>query len=147
MVAANDLALSSSGLLYIYVASCSCFIVKVSAEGKQAATYCTKHRHGSSQRPSTFICFTPVVPSHMCCFMLQVSADGKQASTYCKGAGMVAPNDLALSSSGLLYISGQRWTDATAVGDGGMWLCRGSVAQQLTLLGRTNGIELSPDEK
>ncbi|WIA18519.1 hypothetical protein OEZ85_009969 [Tetradesmus obliquus] len=79
--------------------------------------------------------------------VVMVSADGKQASTYCEGAGMVAPNDLALSSSGLLYISGQRWTDATAVGDGGMWLCRGSVAQQLTLLGRTNGIELSPDEK
>ncbi|WIA38811.1 hypothetical protein OEZ86_002093 [Tetradesmus obliquus] len=79
--------------------------------------------------------------------VVMVSADGKQASTYCEGAGMVAPNDLALSSSGLLYISGQRWTDATAVGDGGVWMCRGSVAQQLTLLGRTNGIELSPDEK
>jgi sugar lactone lactonase YvrE len=79
--------------------------------------------------------------------LLQVSADGKQAKTYCEGAGMVNPNDMALSSSGLLYISGQRWTDNTAVGDGGVWLCRASSAQQLTLLGRTNGIELSPDEK
>jgi sugar lactone lactonase YvrE len=60
---------------------------------------------------------------------------------------MVAPNDMALSSSGLLYISGQRWTDNTVAGDGGVWMCRGSSAQQLAVLGRTNGIELTPDEK
>eukprot|EP00878_Enallax_costatus_P022400 GHUV01023759.1.p1 GENE.GHUV01023759.1~~GHUV01023759.1.p1 ORF type:complete len:330 (+),score=44.48 GHUV01023759.1:373-1362(+) len=80
--------------------------------------------------------------------VVMVSADGKHSSTYCDGAGMISPNDLAITSRGYLYISGQRWTDNTVVGDGGVWLCKGpGQAVQLTLLGRTNGIEVSPDEK
>jgi sugar lactone lactonase YvrE len=83
-----------------------------------------------------------------CDLWLQVSPDRKTASTWCSGGGMVEPNDLALSKQGWLYVSGQRWTDDTAVGDGGVWLCKGpGKAQQLFLTGRTNGIELSPDEK
>eukprot|EP00879_Flechtneria_rotunda_P033368 GHRR01036951.1.p1 GENE.GHRR01036951.1~~GHRR01036951.1.p1 ORF type:complete len:172 (+),score=45.17 GHRR01036951.1:95-610(+) len=77
-----------------------------------------------------------------------VSADGNISQTYCEGAGMIEPNDLAITSKGLLYISGQRWTDNTVVGDGGVWLCRKTgQAQQLTVLGRTNGIEVSPDDR
>lgn len=61
---------------------------------------------------------------------------------------MVEPNDLALSKQGWVYVSGQRWSDDTTFGDGGVWLCKGpGKAQQLFLIGRTNGIELSPDEK
>ncbi|KAF8059126.1 gnl [Scenedesmus sp. PABB004] len=81
--------------------------------------------------------------------LVLVAADGRGASTYCEGGGLIAANDLALTSQGLAYVSGQRWTDTTVIGDGGVWLCRGpgQPAQQLAALGRTNGIEVSPDDK
>merc|ERR1740120_385667 len=53
------------------------------------------------------------------------------------------PNDLALSDSGLLFLSGQDWASST----GALWLCRanGEVALLEGNMGRTNGIALSPD--
>jgi len=53
------------------------------------------------------------------------------------------PNDLALSDSGLLFLSGQDWGAST----GAIWLCRpdGEVALLEPQMGRTNGIALSPD--
>lgn len=76
---------------------------------------------------------------------LQMANISVQSSTYCDGAGMVLPNDLAISSRGYVYISGQRWTDNTVIDNGRVWLCKGpGQAVQLTLLGRTNGIGNQP---
>ncbi|CAG8735265.1 28035_t:CDS:2, partial [Dentiscutata erythropus] len=70
-------------------------------------------------------------------------------TTVCKDDSFVMPNDLTISySSGRIYISGQNYTNNTQKGDGGLWLCEpDGQAKQLLSLGRTNGIELSPDEK
>jgi len=53
------------------------------------------------------------------------------------------PNDLALSKSGHVFLSGQDWGTST----GALWLCRndGKVLE-LETMGRTNGIALSPDD-
>jgi len=64
--------------------------------------------------------------------------------TFCKDKSFVFPNDLAISKTGRVYVSG---LDFYAGIGGGFWLCYpdGKVIQ----LGkeRTNGIDLSPDEK
>lgn len=53
------------------------------------------------------------------------------------------PNDLALSKSGLVFLSGQDWGTST----GAVWLCRtNGEAVLLETMGRTNGIALSPDD-
>ncbi|CAB4431167.1 unnamed protein product [Rhizophagus irregularis] len=67
---------------------------------------------------------------------------------FCKDDTFVIPNDLALSETGRIYISGQNFTENTVIGDGGLWICQpDGRATQLMKFGRTNGIELSPDEK
>jgi len=54
------------------------------------------------------------------------------------------PNDLALSKSGLVFLSGQDWGSST----GAVWLCRtNGEAVLLETMGRTNGIALSPDDR
>ena len=77
-----------------------------------------------------------------------VLIEGQESSTFCNGT-MNQPNDLAVSRKGDVYLSGQLWTDNTTLGDGDIWLCRkGAPAKKLAgNLGRTNGIELSLDEK
>jgi gluconolactonase len=86
----------------------------------------------------------------------RVPAGGGRASTLCAGGGLATPNDLALSRAGAVYISSQRSARNTRVGDGGVWRCfvtaprNGSAlaaAERLATLGRTNGIELSPDDR
>merc|ERR1719367_2250691 len=53
------------------------------------------------------------------------------------------PNDLALSKSGLLFLSGQNWGTST----GALWLCRANgEAVLLETMARANGIALSPDD-
>jgi gluconolactonase len=67
---------------------------------------------------------------------------------FCKDDSFVIPNDLTLSETGRIYISGQDFTNNTIIGDGGLWICQpDGRATQLNKFGRTNGIELSPDEK
>merc|ERR1719468_57855 len=58
-----------------------------------------------------------------------------------KLAGM--PNDIALSDSGLVFVSGQDWASSK----GGLWVCRadGEAVLLEGNMGRTNGIALSPD--
>merc|ERR1719195_893131 len=53
------------------------------------------------------------------------------------------PNDLAISQTGLLFLSGQDWGSST----GALWLCRsnGDAVQLEGNMGRTNGVALSPD--
>ncbi|GBC09911.1 hypothetical protein RclHR1_00920029 [Rhizophagus clarus] len=67
---------------------------------------------------------------------------------FCKDKTFVQPNDLALSETGRIYISGQNFSNNTEIGDGGLWVCQpDGRATRLKTFGRTNGIELSPDEK
>jgi gluconolactonase len=76
---------------------------------------------------------------------------------------MAQPNDIAIApKSGRVYASGQKYNADTVVGDGDLWLCDGGgkdlaavtsspylpvKAIRLGVFGRTNGIEVSPDEK
>ncbi|KAG6548655.1 hypothetical protein Mapa_009809 [Marchantia paleacea] len=82
---------------------------------------------------------------------------------FCTDPSMVEPNDLTVAyKAGRIYISGQNYTATTLVGDGNLWMCpapasffnaQGSritkpvKAVRLGVFGRTNGIEVSPDEK
>ncbi|KAJ6647302.1 Gluconolactonase [Pseudolycoriella hygida] len=67
---------------------------------------------------------------------------------YCSDMRMLQPNDLTLSKTGTVFTSGMNWIDDTDDKDGDIWSCLpDGTAKQLELLGRTNGIELSPDEQ
>jgi len=74
-----------------------------------------------------------------------------RSTTFCESSSMSAlgvPNDLALSKTGLLFLSGQDWNSVS----GALWLCRPAgvgLAEAVLLeggMGRTNGIALSPDD-
>ncbi|CAM9681058.1 unnamed protein product [Phaeothamnion confervicola] len=61
---------------------------------------------------------------------------------------MMAPNDIAITRSGRIFISGQVWMQNGTVGDGSLWTCsRSGVATRLGLFRRTNGVAISPDEE
>lgn len=70
------------------------------------------------------------------------------SENFCADSRMIEPNDLTISVTGTIYTSGMNWVDDTNEFDGDIWSClpNGTV-QHLAILGRTNGIELSPDEK
>lgn len=70
------------------------------------------------------------------------------SENFCTDSRMIEPNDLTISVKGTIYTSGMNWVDDTNEFDGDIWSClpNGTV-QRLAILGRTNGIELSPDEK
>ncbi|KAG4079863.1 hypothetical protein HA402_014994 [Bradysia odoriphaga] len=67
---------------------------------------------------------------------------------FCADSRMIEPNDLVVSVTGTVYTSGMNWIDDTNEFDGDVWSClpNGTV-QRLVVMGRTNGIELTPDEK
>src|SRR6266542_3822346 len=77
--------------------------------------------------------------------------DGKiQQGKFCEDETLFLPNDLSYSyKSDRIYISAQNFTADTVKGDGGLWLCNGKNGNVIKLqaFGRTNGIDLSPDEK
>ncbi|KAK9765104.1 hypothetical protein K7432_006826 [Basidiobolus ranarum] len=67
---------------------------------------------------------------------------------FCTDLKMLQPNDLALSRAGFIYLSGMKWRPDSQVGDGDLWVCSpDGIPKRLEVLGRTNGIELSPDDK
>jgi len=69
------------------------------------------------------------------------------SSTFCQNSNMLQPNDLAISRSGIVFLSGMNWSDNTDETDGDIWSCtQQGTALLLDRLGRTNGIELSVDE-
>lgn len=74
--------------------------------------------------------------------------DVLSSEDFCKDPRMIEPNDLTISKSGTVYTSGMNWIDDTNEFDGDIWSClpNGTV-QRLAILGRTNGIELSPNEE
>ncbi|KAJ1862974.1 hypothetical protein LPJ78_004375 [Coemansia sp. RSA 989] len=78
-------------------------------------------------------------------------ADGAFANSgiFCQDEKMLQPNDLAIApSSGRIFLSGMNYTSDTVVGNGDLWTCDGSgTATRLGQFHRTNGIEVSPDEK
>ncbi len=70
------------------------------------------------------------------------------SSNYCSDTNMLQPNDLTVSKSGTVFTSGMNWLPDTDDTDGDIWSCLpDGTAKRLEVLGRTNGIELSPDEK
>jgi gluconolactonase len=66
----------------------------------------------------------------------------------CQDATMIQPNDLAISPDGKhVYLTGQK-VDEEGNGVGDVWHCGpDGVASKLLEMGRTNGIEVSPDGK
>ncbi|KAK9696240.1 hypothetical protein K7432_012584 [Basidiobolus ranarum] len=82
--------------------------------------------------------------------VVELTVNGPTISSrnHCSSPDFLQPNDLALSKSGYIYLSGMKWQSNGQVGDGDLWVCSPSgVPKRLDLLGRTNGIELSPDDK
>ncbi|KAJ2798206.1 hypothetical protein H4R20_004905 [Coemansia guatemalensis] len=74
----------------------------------------------------------------------------KNAKLFCADSDMLQPNDIAIApSSGRIFLSGMSYTSDSKLGDGDLWTCdRRGVARKLDVsLYRTNGIEISPDEK
>lgn len=70
------------------------------------------------------------------------------SENFCSDSRMIEPNDLTISVTGMVYTSGMNWVDDTDEFDGDIWSCNpNGTIQRLALLGRTNGIELSPDEE
>ncbi|ORY00481.1 calcium-dependent phosphotriesterase [Basidiobolus meristosporus CBS 931.73] len=67
---------------------------------------------------------------------------------FCSSPNMLQPNDIALSRKGFLYLSGMRWRPNNQAGDGDLWMCTpDGTPKRIEILGRTNGIELSPDDR
>ncbi|MBL8848199.1 MAG: SMP-30/gluconolactonase/LRE family protein [Planctomycetaceae bacterium] len=71
--------------------------------------------------------------------------DGSDLKVFAHGDGMNQPNDLAITSTGVLYASDPAW----GAGTGQLWQINtdGTVILAAPDLGTTNGIEVSPDDK
>ncbi|KAJ2775139.1 hypothetical protein IWQ56_000253 [Coemansia nantahalensis] len=81
----------------------------------------------------------------------QRGADGAFANSgvFCKDSTMLQPNDIAIAlSTGRIFLSGMNYTADSVIGNGDLWTCGADgVAKRLGQFYRTNGIEVSPDEK
>ncbi|KAJ2693978.1 hypothetical protein H4R19_005959, partial [Coemansia spiralis] len=77
--------------------------------------------------------------------------DGTFASSgvFCHDSRMLQPNDIAIApSAGRIFLSGMNYTADSVVGNGDLWTCdKTGAATRLGQFHRTNGIEVSPDEK
>ncbi|KAJ2853987.1 hypothetical protein FB639_006446, partial [Coemansia asiatica] len=71
------------------------------------------------------------------------------SAAFCKDDSMLEPNDIAIApTSGRIFLSGMKWSTGSVSGDGDLWTCDSSGgAKLLGTFYRTNGIEVSPDEK
>ncbi|ORX92637.1 calcium-dependent phosphotriesterase [Basidiobolus meristosporus CBS 931.73] len=80
---------------------------------------------------------------------VEVNSKGEITSkNFCANPNIIQPNDLALAQDGRIFLSGMKFQNNTQVGDGDIWLCtRGGRTRRLDVMGRTNGIELSPGDK
>jgi gluconolactonase len=75
-----------------------------------------------------------------------VSVDS--STVFCSDPNMLQPNDLTLSRTGTVFTSGMRWISDTDNTHGDIWSCTLSgQVKKLEVMGRTNGIDLSPDER
>lgn len=74
--------------------------------------------------------------------------DKIRSENFCSDPSMLQPNDITLSSTGTVFTSGMRWLADTNDTHGDIWSCKpDGTVQRLEVLGRTNGIDLSPNEK
>jgi len=78
--------------------------------------------------------------------VLRITPD-KNVTTFCSDSNFLdgVPNDLTLASNGNMFLSGQN----LATDSGEVWLCTaaGVASRVAGNMGRTNGIELSPNDK
>lgn len=78
---------------------------------------------------------------------LDIKGDKVTGSTFCSDPRMLEPNDVVVARTGFIFLSGQRFRNVTDNTDGELWSCTPQGdAKKLAALGRTNGIELSPEE-
>lgn len=81
---------------------------------------------------------------------LNVGADNVATGSgvFCNDQQMLQPNDLTLSiKTGTVFTSGMRWISDTDDTHGDIWAClQNGQVKKLEVMGRTNGIDLSPDE-
>jgi gluconolactonase len=77
--------------------------------------------------------------------ILKVDIATRQISVFVHEPAMNQPNDLAITSSGVIFASDPSWKDST----GQLWRidATGKAALLEANMGTTNGIEVSPDEK
>ncbi len=75
----------------------------------------------------------------------RVQKGSRVPEVYAEGPGMNQPNDLALSDSGMIYLSDPNWAEGT----GNLWVVthRGEPMLLESGMGTTNGIEVSTDGK
>ncbi|KAK9696155.1 hypothetical protein K7432_012609 [Basidiobolus ranarum] len=78
-----------------------------------------------------------------------VDSHGKTVGkTHCSNPKFIQPNDITLARNGRMYLSGMKFHQNTQIGDGDIWVCaKEGKTKRLDVLGRTNGIELSPNDK
>lgn len=75
----------------------------------------------------------------------RVEKDSRTPEVWVEGPEMNQPNDLAISDTGVIYLSDPNWAENT----GNLWMVPGSGELRLleSGMGTTNGIEVSPDGK
>ncbi|MEQ6120469.1 SMP-30/gluconolactonase/LRE family protein [Reichenbachiella sp. MALMAid0571] len=77
--------------------------------------------------------------------ILQVNMTNKKITVYAHNDGMTQPNDIAITSSNIIFASDPDWKNES----GQIWRIdtNGTFTLLETNMGTTNGIEVSPDEK
>src|SRR6185295_2040111 len=77
--------------------------------------------------------------------ILKINTATKTISVFAHEATMNQPNDIAITSSGIIFASDPNWKDST----GNLWRIDqdGKVTLLEKNMGTTNGVEVSPDQK
>jgi gluconolactonase len=77
--------------------------------------------------------------------VLRIDPKTRQISVFAHNPEMNQPNDLAITSTGVLFASDPNWKEAT----GQLWRIDrdGSTHRLASAMGTTNGIEVSPDNR
>jgi gluconolactonase len=77
--------------------------------------------------------------------ILQIDIKNKKIDVLAHDAGMNQPNDLAITSGGIIYASDPDWQNK----NGNLWMIdrQGNVTLLEPDMGTTNGVEVSPEEK
>jgi sugar lactone lactonase YvrE len=81
---------------------------------------------------------------------LDLNDSGKVAasSVLCSDPTMIQPNDIAVTKGGVVFTSGSKFASTTTDKSGDIWVCEsGKPAKRLVVMGRTNGIEVSNDNR
>jgi sugar lactone lactonase YvrE len=79
---------------------------------------------------------------------MNIDKNGNVSKTenFCSNSTMIQPNDIAITSDGVVFTSGSKFAATTTNQSGDIWVCEaGKPARLLLVLGMTNGIEISKD--